>query len=46
MKNGGLYLKFGQVISSLDIVIPDSFKKTFESMCIDCPQSPYEDVVQ
>jgi predicted unusual protein kinase regulating ubiquinone biosynthesis (AarF/ABC1/UbiB family) len=40
--NAGLYAKFGQIIGSLDVVVPDPYKETFESMFMKCPADSYE----
>ncbi|KRW98262.1 Protein kinase-like domain [Pseudocohnilembus persalinus] len=44
MKNGGFFIKTGQLIASLDVIVPAIYRKNFEMMCHDCKESSYEDV--
>ena len=44
LKNAGLYTKFGQLIASLDVVVPLEYRKNFEQLCHDCPEDSYESV--
>lgn len=43
-KNGGIYLKFGQLLASLDVVVPDEYKQVFYSLCENCPENDYSTV--
>lgn len=44
LKNAGLYIKFGQLIASLDVIVPCEYRRHFELLCHDCPESSYENV--
>ncbi|EGR30211.1 hypothetical protein IMG5_137550 [Ichthyophthirius multifiliis] len=44
IKNAGLYLKFAQLLSSLDVIVPQEYRNNFETLCHDCPQSSFESV--
>ncbi|ORX96476.1 putative mitochondrion protein [Basidiobolus meristosporus CBS 931.73] len=44
-KNGGLYIKFGQVIATQAAVLPPQYNRTFKVLYDDAPSVPYEDVV-
>jgi aarF domain-containing kinase len=41
---GGLYLKFGQIVGSLDIVIPDEYRTELRDLMTLCPEDTYEEV--
>lgn len=44
MSCGGLYLKFGQIVGSLDIVIPDEYRTELRDLMTLCPEDTYEEV--
>ena len=44
LANAGLYIKFGQLIASLDVLVPDQYRKIMEDLCEYAPQSDYLDV--
>jgi aarF domain-containing kinase len=43
-KNGGPYIKLGQMVGQLQQLIPDEYCKTFEPMCNKAPTTCYADV--
>lgn len=43
-KNGGLYLKLGQLIATLDVIVPDEYRDIMGTLTRDCPTSSYEKV--
>ncbi|KAM3131748.1 hypothetical protein pb186bvf_016144 [Paramecium bursaria] len=45
-KNAGLYIKFGQILASLDFIIPEQYRKTFEVMCIQNNETPAQMIQQ
>ena len=36
VRSGGLYLKFGQIIGSLDIVVPDEYRTELRDLMTQC----------
>lgn len=44
LKNGGLYIKLGQVISQLACIVPDPYLNIMEKCCAGCPQSSIREV--
>lgn len=44
LKCGGLYLKFGQIIGSLDIVVPDEYREELRDLMTMCPEDRFEEV--
>ncbi|KAJ1551591.1 hypothetical protein HK096_007512 [Nowakowskiella sp. JEL0078] len=44
IKNGGLYIKFGQQIASLNGVSPPEYSRAFRVLYDDAPSVPYSDV--
>lgn len=44
IKNKGLYIKLGQVISQLASIVPPAYVTTMEKCCADCPQSSMREV--
>ncbi|CAD8167181.1 unnamed protein product [Paramecium pentaurelia] len=43
-QNKGLYIKFGQILGSLDIIIPEPYRATFEVMCTQNIETPFDDI--
>ena len=43
-KNGGPYIKLGQMVGQLDQLLPLQYIKTFEPMLMQAPKTAYEDV--
>ena len=43
-KNGGPYIKLGQMVGQLDQLMPKQYIKTFEPMLMQAPKTSYEDV--
>jgi aarF domain-containing kinase len=43
-KNGGVYIKLGQIISSLGFLVPPEYQEVMEKACYDCPKSSFTDV--
>ena len=43
-KNGGPYIKIGQILGQLDQLVPDEYIKAFEPMLMAAPKTSYEDV--
>eukprot|EP00127_Corallochytrium_limacisporum_P000277 Clim_evm24s9 gene=Clim_evmTU24s9 len=43
-KNGGLYIKFGQAVSSMNHVLPLEYRKILHGLQDKAPSVPYEDV--
>ena len=43
-KNGGMYLKLGQLIASLDVIVPDQYRFVLSSLCRECKTQSYQDV--
>ena len=41
-RNGGVYLKFGQQLASLDIIVPDEYRKLFKALLENCPEYDFE----
>ncbi|EAS05302.2 ABC1 family protein (macronuclear) [Tetrahymena thermophila SB210] len=44
VKNAGLYLKFAQLLSSLDVVVPEEYRRNFEPLCHECPENSFQNV--
>lgn len=44
IKNGGLYIKLGQIISQLTFIVPPVYQKVMERCCMDCPQSSMKSI--
>lgn len=42
--NGGVYIKVGQHLANLDLLLPDEYLKSLSSLFDDAPISSYEDV--
>lgn len=42
--NGGVYIKVGQHLANLDLLLPDEYLKSLSSLFDDAPVSSYEDV--
>lgn len=40
-KNGGLYLKLGQLIATLDVIVPDEYRMIMSTLTRDCPTSSF-----
>lgn len=43
-KNGGPYIKLGQMFGQLQNLVPDEYLEVFEPMCMKAPTTKYEDV--
>lgn len=43
-KNGGPYIKLGQMVGQLDNLLPKQYIKTFEPMLMQAPKTSYEDI--
>ncbi|CAM5998983.1 unnamed protein product [Sphagnum balticum] len=44
MANGGIYLKLGQLIATLDVIVPDEYRITMGSLTRECVRTSYENV--
>jgi predicted unusual protein kinase regulating ubiquinone biosynthesis (AarF/ABC1/UbiB family) len=44
-KNGGPYIKMGQMIAQMGQLVPVEYSTRFDSLCTAAPQTDYEDVV-
>mmetsp|Transcript_19105 Transcript_19105/g.34763 ORF Transcript_19105/g.34763 Transcript_19105/m.34763 type:complete len:485 (-) Transcript_19105:39-1493(-) len=42
--NGGIYVKFGQCIAQLDLLVPEEYSKTMKSLFSEAQVSPFSDV--
>lgn len=45
-ENGGLYVKFGQGVASMNHILPREFAETLKSLFMDAPVIPYSAVAQ
>lgn len=43
-KNGGIYIKLGQLISGLDVIVPDEYRDVMMSLTRGCEKSSFENV--
>lgn len=43
-QNGGLYIKLGQLVATLDILVPDEYVDAFKDMFQNAPTSQYSEV--
>ena len=43
-RNSGTYIKLGQMVGTLEILLPDEYVETFEPMFQEAPTSSMEDV--
>ena len=43
-KNGGPYIKLGQMFGQLEALVPPEYIKTFEPMCMQAPRTPFESI--
>lgn len=43
-KNGGPYIKLGQLFGQLQSLVPDEYLEVFEPMCMKAPTTPFPDV--
>ena len=43
-KNSGTYIKIGQMIGQLDLLVPEKYVEIFEPMCQEAPTTDWEDV--
>ena len=42
--NGGIYLKLGQIIGALDVIVPDEYRIVMASLTRECKKSSFSDV--
>ena len=42
--NGGIYLKLGQLIATLDVIVPDEYRVIMTTLTRECKVSPFEDI--
>jgi predicted unusual protein kinase regulating ubiquinone biosynthesis (AarF/ABC1/UbiB family) len=40
-RNGGLYIKLGQLIASLDVIVPDEYRATMLALTRDCEMNSF-----
>jgi aarF domain-containing kinase len=40
-KNAGPYIKLGQMVGQLQMLLPQEYLDTFEPMCMQAPRTPY-----
>ena len=45
-KNGGLYIKFGQGVASMNHLLPPQYNETLRSLFKDAPIVPFDDVIR
>ena len=43
-RNSGTYIKLGQMVGTLEVLLPDEYIETFEPMFQEAPTSSMEDV--
>jgi aarF domain-containing kinase len=43
-KNAGPYIKLGQMVGQLHMLLPQEYLDTFEPMCMQAPKTPFEAV--
>ena len=43
-KNAGPYIKLGQMIGQMRLLLPEEYCDTFEPLCMAAPTTPYEEV--
>jgi predicted unusual protein kinase regulating ubiquinone biosynthesis (AarF/ABC1/UbiB family) len=43
-KNAGPYIKLGQMVGQLHMLLPQEYLDTFEPMCMQAPRTKYDDV--
>jgi len=46
LKNGGLYIKLGQLLSQMTFIVPPVYQAQMERCCIECPRSNFKAVRQ
>ena len=42
--NGGIYLKLGQLIATLDVNVPDEYRLVMGTLTRECKRAPYDDI--
>ena len=43
-KNGGIYIKLGQLIATLDVIVPDEYRRSMMSLTRGCEKSSFDSV--
>lgn len=43
-ENGGLWIKFGQIIGALDSLVPKEYRKNLQSLNTECPRDEFDKV--
>lgn len=43
-RNAGTYIKLGQMVGQLEMLVPDEYVQVFESMCQHAPKTDFQDV--
>lgn len=43
-KNAGPYIKLGQMVSQMQLLLPAEYCDTFEPLCMQAPKTPFADV--
>jgi predicted unusual protein kinase regulating ubiquinone biosynthesis (AarF/ABC1/UbiB family) len=42
--NAGPYIKLGQMVGQLHMLLPKEYLDTFEPMCMQAPKTPYSEI--
>lgn len=42
--NGGIYIKLGQLIATLDVIVPDEYRTVMSTLTRECKTEDYEDI--
>lgn len=43
-RNGGIYLKLGQLIATLDVIVPDEYRTIMSTLTRECQTAPYSEI--
>lgn len=45
-REGGIYTKFGQIIATLEVIVPDEYRQKLSKLYMDCMQTDYSSVAK